>query len=361
MSDFSKEQLVKALEFYKMLGLTKNKILEGGEVLDLYRVLGAKPEFDENGKRHLTPYEILGVPPQIVNGEEVPIVFAIKNKTAKIGKYAGEQTNFVYKEGKVKDKDSLLETLKQQYKQAVLMGNDAEAEKFLDLIDSVTGGGAEEFLDSFYDYTKFYRRMKKQLLIDIFAHFFIMFMRTHSLLIKKGIIKKGKIYKAYRENEIEKEEDYVQDVSAILGDAQMPNLPNIKSVTFDVSGDDFDAPVSKKTSAVVQSQSQAKVDVPPVYDAGSAESVKEDKKEEEPMKIVKPFGLHKEFEELGDVLTDAEGHVFLQGVNDYVYEQPIGDGLEIQEPVVEPEIVEQKIDDKQKIENENVKKGIIYE
>ena len=101
MGELTKEQLAKlsntALGFYKAMGLSGKKTTQNGEVLDLYRVIGIKPEFDEDGQRRLTPYEILGVPPQFRDGvNETPIVFAIKNRVQKIGKYTGEELNFIY-------------------------------------------------------------------------------------------------------------------------------------------------------------------------------------------------------------------------------------------------------------------------
>ena len=199
MSGLTNEQISKALQIYKLLGVPKTKFVKGSKVLDIFRVLKFKPEVDDFGNRKSTPYELLRVPPQIVNGEEIPIVFAIKNKVSKIGFYTGEVTEFVLKPKRVKEEDSLLESLKISYKHALMFGSEEEAAKYLELIDEYTGGGAEEFLKSFYDYSKFYRRMKKQLIIDIFAHFFLLYMSAASLTIKEGIIKSGK-YKPFRED-----------------------------------------------------------------------------------------------------------------------------------------------------------------
>ncbi len=54
---------------------------------NLYKLLGIIPEVDDEGNRVPTPYEILQTPPQFRKGKEVPIVFAIKNRAKKIGKY----------------------------------------------------------------------------------------------------------------------------------------------------------------------------------------------------------------------------------------------------------------------------------
>lgn len=286
----AKEQLVTALKYYKSFGLTKSKVVKGDEILDLYRILGAKPEVDETGKRKLTPYEILGVPPQFKNGGvEVPIVFAIKNKSKKIGKYTGREITFIYKSNRVKEEDSILEQLKANYKKAILMGNEAEAQKFLDLINDVTGGKAEDFLDSFYDYTKFYRRMKKQLLLDIFSHFFLMYMmkKTKSSIIDKGIIKRGKVYKAYREHEEEYENDYVAELNQALANMAIPDAPVITNVSFEKQTDEVSNKINFKPQPVVASAppvSEDKIEQPEIV-VEEKEDNKINQKEAEPQEI----------------------------------------------------------------------------
>ena len=281
MEGLSREQLLQVLEFYKLSGLKKDSVVKNGEILDIYRILGIKPEIDENGNRKLSPYELLKVPPQIVNGKERPIVFAIKNKVKKIGKYTGEITEFVYASHKVKDEHSILETLKKKYKDALLMGNEAEAEKYLNLINDVTGGGADEFLDSFYDYTKFYRRMKKQLILDLFAHFFLLFMSARSLTIQKGLLKTDKVYHAYKEYDeeqaLKKQEEeiqsFVQDFANKHGEGMFPQLTN---VSFKEETDVFDDPKPMpakeefKVDGITQ-QMPVPPPPPPMINEGSAE------------------------------------------------------------------------------------------
>lgn len=233
MEEFSEEQISKMLKFYQDIGLSTNDFLKVDNVLDIYRILGIVPEFDENGNRKLTPYEILGVPPIIVNGREIPIVFAIKNKTKrtkKIGKTDGDLVSFVYKNKKVKDKDSVLEQLKKQYIQALIAGDEELAEQFLKLIDEYTGGRSVDVLISFYDYTKFYRRMKKQLMIDLFNHFFLMFMMQTNLAMKEGVFEQGKLYKAYRDDDrIKRMEEVDFKVSKdLLGKKGGPRLSKIR-------------------------------------------------------------------------------------------------------------------------------------
>lgn len=246
MDNFSEEVLTEVLKFYKAIGLKKSDFLKADNILGMYQILGIKPEFDENGNRRLTPYEILGVPPIIVNGKEIPIVFAIKNKSKKvkrIGKTEGPVVDFVYKNKKVQEKDSLLEQLKKQYIQALLAGDEELAAQFLQMIDELTGGRSVEVLHSFYDYTKFYRRMKKQLLIDLFNHFFLMYMLQNSLNIKNGVIKKGKVYKAFRDEYNRERQEEVADFQMgqkLLGGKGGPKISKIS-----VSRGDMDTPVSR--------------------------------------------------------------------------------------------------------------------
>lgn len=233
MEKFSEEFLTEVLRFYKEIGLNKPDFLRANNILGMYEILGIRPEYDEFGNRRLTPYEILGVPPIIVNGREVPIVFAIKNKTKKvkrIGTIDGPIVDFVYKNKKVKEKDSLLEQLKKKYKEALLAGDEELAAQFLQMIDELTGGRSVEFLHSFYDYTQFYRRMKKQLLIDLFNHFFLMFLMQNSITVKEGIIKKGKVFKAFKdENEQQKQEEIsdFQMGQKLLGGKGSPKISKI--------------------------------------------------------------------------------------------------------------------------------------
>ena len=265
MENFSEEFLTEVLKFYKSIGLNKSDFFKADNILGMYQILGIKPEFDEFGNRRLTPYEILGVPPIIVNGREIPIVFAIKNKSKKIkriGTTDGPVVDFVYKNKKVQEKDSLLEQLKKQYIQALLAGDEDLAAQFLQMIDEITGGRSVEVLHSFYDYTKFYRRMKKQLLIDLFNHFFLMYLLQNSVNIKNGIIKKGKVYKAFRdENEQERQEEIpdFQMGQRLLGGKGGPRISKIS-----VSRGDMDMPPAKPRPRESFEASKPVVNKPPV-------------------------------------------------------------------------------------------------
>lgn len=225
MRKFTNEQILK---LYKIMGLKEPKFFNEKEIINLYKLLKIEPKKNLDGSRVLTPYEILGVLPVFENGEEKPIVFSIKHRAEKIGKYEGKITKFVYEKSKIKEEKTAIQTLKEKYKSAVFAGNYEEAETCLEMIDELTGGRADEFIDSFYDYSKFYKRMKKQLLIDLFAHFFLLYLQKKSSIIKSGIILKNKVYKPYREKTVE----YNQDVTFNSEMDIVSYSPNVDPVNF---------------------------------------------------------------------------------------------------------------------------------
>ena len=206
MSKFTSEKLA---EFYKRIGLSKAEFFDGKKPVNLFKILKINPKTDDNGNRIKTPYEMLGVFPCFVNGKERPIVFAIKNRVLGIGKYEGEIKDFVYKKQKVKEEKTIIQTLKEKYRAAIFAGDESAAESCLDMISNLSAEDAREFKDTFYNYTKYYKRMKKQLLLDLFAHFFLEFVQTRSSVVKNGLIKKDRLYKAYKE----KTQNYNQDVT----------------------------------------------------------------------------------------------------------------------------------------------------
>ena len=206
MVKFTSEKIA---EFYKRVGLSKAEFFVGKKPVNLFKILKADPETDENGDRVKTPYEMLGVFPKFVDGVEVPIVFAIKNRVLGIGKYEGEIKDFVYISQKVKEEKTIIQTLKEKYRAAIFAGDEETADSCLDMISNLSAEEAREFKDSFYDYTKYYKRMKRQLLIDLFAHFFLQLVQERASVVKKGIVKKDKLYKAYKT----KMQNYNQDVT----------------------------------------------------------------------------------------------------------------------------------------------------
>ncbi len=231
MSNFN-ELNKKSKQIYDILGVSSESYICGGQILNLFKMLKFSPEIDEDGERKLTPYELLGVAPIFdENGTEKPIVFAIKNKVNKVTKNLGVGYGFIYQANKVKSEKNLLETMLENYKKAVLYGNESDAEMYYKMLDDISGGKAKEILDSFFDYSKFYRKMKKQLLIDIFAHFFLMYVTSKKSIIKNGLIKKNKIYKAYHEEYDEMVSDTFEfDMQNLNFASNMIDAPMLQSI-----------------------------------------------------------------------------------------------------------------------------------
>lgn len=266
MGKFSNGGLV---ELYKKIGLRDPKFFNGKSVVNLFKILGVEPEMKEDGTRLLTPYEILGVLPKFSHGEEKPIVFAIKNRAVKIGKYEGQITSFIYKKQKVKEEKTTIQTLKERYRSAIFSGNENEAESCLKMLESLSGDEARAFKDAFYNYTKFYKRMKRQLLIDLFSHFFLMYVQNRSTLIKNGIIRKNKIFKPYREKvRVEYQDNvYGSDFEPISFAPQIDpiafGLQNVKKVVVSNKDSESVAEFDISSKGVkVKTNSNAGKDVP---------------------------------------------------------------------------------------------------
>lgn len=232
-------------KFFKDIGL--GGYSKKSEPLNLFKALGIIPEVDEDGNRVLTPYEILRTPPKFVNGKEVPIVFAIKNRAKRVGKYSGTDTLFFYaKKNGVKEGTELelaLEELKKKYRHAIFLGNADEALSYLDMINSLTGGMGDEFKDSYYNYALFYKKMKKQLMMDMFAHFFLTYFFRYRNNIKEGLINKSSRFRPYFEkptavftgNELNDIAKYGN-----FGDSKNIDFGDIKSIKFENNFDEFD-------------------------------------------------------------------------------------------------------------------------
>ena len=202
MDNISREEVI---DFYNQIGLPEQSYVRNGKIRNIYDILGIRPRIKNNGEREVTPYEILKVPPQMVMSKEIPIIFAIKNRVGKIGKYEGDDIVFTYQSRKVKKDLTLLQTLRNNYRKAIYDGDEALAYRILQMYDKLTGGKGKEFVDSFYDYTKFYRKMKKQLLIDLFAHFFLMQEEKEQSMkfksVKYGVVGRRRGIKPYRNRE----------------------------------------------------------------------------------------------------------------------------------------------------------------
>lgn len=230
MLDKSFEQLTEIA--YKEMDISPSVFTKKGKAMDIFSLLKIKPMYDENNNRILTPYEVLGVPPQFNKaGKEVPIVFAIKNPIFKVAKLKEDSFHFVFKGEKEKTEDSIVDTLRFNYKKALFVGNEAEAEMYLKLLDEATGGKAKEVLGNFFNYTKFYKKMKKQLLMDIFAHFFLLYINKKTM-VKNGITKKGKLFKAYKLKSQTMDSDVYEFDGQAMNDIgiQNPELSVIQSI-----------------------------------------------------------------------------------------------------------------------------------
>ncbi len=221
MENITNEILEEATKVYKQMGVSPDAFLTQGKVKNIYDFLGIKPEVDEAGKRTLTPYELLGVLPNIVGDVEKPIVFFIRNKLKNLKPVKTAQAeNFIFSKEKNNKDDSLIEFVLNSYRTALAQNNISEAERHFDMLNKLTGGKAKHYIGSVYDYTKFYRQMKKQLLIDLFSHFFLLYLMQKKSLIKKGLIIKNKKFKAYNQNKI-----FQTNIEN--------QLPEIKSVRID--------------------------------------------------------------------------------------------------------------------------------
>ncbi len=246
MEKFSNEEIVQMLNECGLGGLVNES-----DEIDLHAILGFDPEVDEEGQRVLSPYEILRVAPVIdENGNEKPIVFSIRNIAKKIGHFSGEGGSFIYLPKMRKKSDDLISELKKQYRKAMFFGNLEQASSIIDSINELTGGRAEEVLGRFYDYARFYQQMKKQLLINLFAHFFLVFMRKR--IIKKGLIKKNKKYRVFREEKFELSGSMLEEIAQESGLADIPLFENIKHIEMEFMPNrkkdpDFDIELVKNT------------------------------------------------------------------------------------------------------------------
>lgn len=207
MENLTNEQIVDIINFYKLCGISEDMYLSQDGVKDLFSLLGIVPEYDEDGNRLPTVYEQLSIAPKFRDGKEVPIVFSIKHKASKIGKSPKiDSTSFKYvgEKESVNDK-AILNRFKQDYFSAISNGNMVEATRLYDLIDMMTGGKADFFIGVQYNCVKFYKKMQKQLLIDMFANFVILMILSKKQIIKEGLIKFDKLYKSFVEHELKNE------------------------------------------------------------------------------------------------------------------------------------------------------------
>lgn len=240
MAKISEKDVNKFLDYIGISKSSKNK------EQNLYKILGIIPEVDDEGNRLPTPYEILQTPPQFRDGKEVPIIFAIKNRAKKIGKYLGSEKLFYYINKKVKDEASLdgtLEELKKKYKHAIFIGNAEQALSYLEFLESLTGSQIEEIMGSYYNYAMFYKRMKKQLMMDMFAHFFLTYFFRYRNNIREGLLKKSGHFKPYFEkNSLTLSGNELNQISQanVFANSSQVDFSGIKSIKFENMDMDFD-------------------------------------------------------------------------------------------------------------------------
>ena len=207
MENLTNEQIVDIINFYKQCGISEDMYLSRNGVLDLFSLIGIAPEFDEQGNRIPTVYEQLSIAPVFRDKHEVPIVFAIKHKVSKVykpkedDKISTEKYTYAGSKEQVNDK-IVLNKLREDYFSAVANGNLSEATRIYDLIDKITGGQADYFIGIQFNCVKFYKKMQKQLLIDMFANFVILMILSKKFSIKDGIVKLDKLYKAFIQKQL---------------------------------------------------------------------------------------------------------------------------------------------------------------
>lgn len=231
MESLTNEQIIEIIDFYELCGISEDMYLSSNGVLDLFTLLGIRPEYDDNGNRLPTVYEQLSIAPKFVNGKEVPIVFAIKHKTTKVNKnHEFKDTKFTYSASKAKEKEdkTILNKLKKDYFEAVLSGNMIEATRLYDMIDMLTGGKADYFIGVQYNAVKFYKKMQKQLLIDMFANFVILMILSKKQGGKPGIYRFDKLYKAFIEKQL---------ASTDFGISKSSSTPVLSSISVSVTDD----------------------------------------------------------------------------------------------------------------------------
>lgn len=243
MENLTNEQIIDIINFYKQCGISEDMYLSNDGVLDLFTLLGIKPEYDESGERIPTVYEQLGIAPIFRDKKEVPIVFAIKHKISKIHKQEIlSSKTFAFKGAKeLTSEDAILLKFRQDYFSSFYSGNLAEATRLYDIIDILTGGNADKYIGIQFNAVKFYKKMKQQLLIDMFANFVILMVLSKASNIKQGIVQYDKLYKSFMKQNYSK-----TNLGFNAGSVGFPKLDNIS-----ISVDNGDEP--KKINIMIKS------------------------------------------------------------------------------------------------------------
>lgn len=267
MENLTNEQIVDIINFYKECGVSEDMYLSRDGVLDIFSLIGITPKFDEQGNREPTVYELLEIPPVFRDRKEVPIVFAIKHKVSKIhkpkdgDKISTDKYAYVGTKEQVNDK-VILNKLKQDYFSAIVNGNLNEATRIYDIIDKITGGKADYFIGVQYNSVKFYKKMQKQLLIDMFANFVILMILSEKHSIKDGIVKFNKLYRAFIQKELGSGNFGLIKNKSI-------KVPEISKITISVSEDRKFKGSNVKAGAIspkpVQTENQQEVKQPQTF------------------------------------------------------------------------------------------------
>lgn len=257
MENLTNEQIIDIIKFYEKCGVAEETYLSKDGALDLFTLLKIKPEFDEDGNRKLTPYELLEVLPKFEGGHEVPIVFAIKRKANKVAHGGAVSGEFTFAGARKSDAMDILNKFKQDYFNAMSVGNISEASRVFNLVDKLTGGHAEEYIGINYNYEMFYAKMKRQLLIDLFANFLILRIMNKKSQVKEGIVKADKLYKEFVETkQTELASAGFGDVAPVLEDVSIviteESDEDEEEKKIEFSSEKLNVSVAKQTQEVVK-------------------------------------------------------------------------------------------------------------
>lgn len=302
MENLTNEQIIDIIKFYEKCGVSEETYLSKDGALDLFTLLKIKPEFDEDGNRKLTPYELLEVLPKFEDGHEVPIVFAIKHKAKKVVHGGAVSGEFTFAGARKSDSMDILNKFKQDYFNAMDALNVSEATRIFNLIDKLTGGHAEEVLGVKYNYEMFYIKMKRQLLIDLFANFLILRIMNRKSQVKEGVVKADKLYKEF----VDSQEKQLTEAGIGIGG----NAPVLEDVNIVITQESEDDEEEKKTefSSEKLNQSVAKQTQEVVKQHTIAENIESFIKEKfEKIKTIrKNFGIESEKQEQKEDTKEPE-------------------------------------------------------
>lgn len=107
-----------------------------GSIKSIFELLKLNPIYDETGERILTPYELLGMLPKFdKNGNEIPLVFVIKNRVGKVAKVDLNKRVLTRKLSEQEQEERLIEEmLRRKLEEAQQSGNKVAAAKIAKVI-----------------------------------------------------------------------------------------------------------------------------------------------------------------------------------------------------------------------------------